>query len=524
MPKIVLAAPVESIQGKLGGSTIRKTRSGHMLTGTFPPTQRRTAAEAFIRGNLNNVAGDWAALSDPQHEAWNKYASMLDASMSGFNAFVRVNTRLLNADHPSLTQISWPASTPATPNAVRGFAAESNGTTTTLTWTGPNTPLQWVQVQYSPQVAFSMSGKRRWATLPAVVASALTGSHSYTLPSGYSLYYRARTIDNRGRVSPWTVDTLCTEAAEPWLPGYAHRKKINLSAGSAEAGTGYQVLLKIGETSGASGEHFDLEGEAQNFGVDLRFTAADMETLLPYWLKETTGSPPNELATLRVKVAANLSSPQSIYVYYGKDGDTSASSGVNTFNLFKDFSDTENGQPPVGWTVHSGTFTVTDGVLYCPSTDSNTHKCSCDQSHGLQNYVFYCEFGIVTAVGGEANIWYKEANENDTYRLKSYSSDQVLHTEAGDNTETLARSSNGDWWFLEFFVLQPGTIQTYYESEDAGQGRVMVHDVEDLFTATEGRVGLGDYATSVKFDNVRVRKYAATEPAFLSAGVQEDAP
>lgn len=521
MPKVILGPLLESVQGKLAGSVIRRTRAGHVLSSALPPAQRSTPGEAFIRRNLSRVTASWFTLSDLQREAWNKYASILDGPLTAFNVFVRHNTRLLNADNASLTQIENAPFTPSTPDVVRGLAANTSGATNTITWTHPDSAAQWVQVQYSPQVGFSMSGKRRWVLLPAVVSTAKTTDHLITLPDGYSMYYRARSIDNQGRVSPWTVDTLTSAEEEPWLPGYAYRKKITIAGGSAGSGTDYQVLLLVGETSGASGEDFDLEGHAQNFGTDIRFTASDKETQLSFWRKEITGSPPNQLAQIWVKVTANLDSQHDIYCYYGKAADSDASSGEDTFNIFDDFSTTPNGDPPIGWTVHLGTWQVTDGVLYCASTDSNIHKVHHNASHGLTSYVFYASFAVIGISTGTACIFYKWANSSDNRRLASYGSDQVLRTESGDHTETLSRSANGHWWDIEFHILAGGNRKTYYTSADAGQPRVKVHDQDDTFPDTEGIIGLGDYATNIKFRDVRVRKFAATEPAYASAASEE---
>lgn len=521
MAKIIFAAPIESMKGKLGGSTVRKTRSGHILTPTVRPAQRNTAPEAFIRGHLNRITGDWYTLTDLQRQAWTKYASMLDGPLTGFNVFVRHNTRLLNANNASLTQISNAPFLPSTPDVVRGLAANTSGGTNTITWTSPDSGVTWVQVQYSPQVGFSMSGKRRWVLLPAVVSTAKTTDHVITLPHGYSMYYRARSIDNRGRVSPWTTDALTTAQEEPWLEGYAYRRKIHLSAGSPESGTDYEVKLAIGQTSGASGEDFDLDGHAQNFGTDLRFTSSDKETLLHFWRKEITGSPPNQLATVRVQVTDDLTSPQSIYCYYGKPGAADASSGPNTYHLFQDFSNTPNGDPPVGWTVAVGTWQVTDAILYCPSTDSSVHKVYYPHSHGLTSYVFHAELAVIGVSTGNIILFYKEADAHDNRRLASEGSDQTLRTESGDHLETQARGANSQWYQIEFRILASGNRKTYYTSQDAGLPETKVHDQNDTFSGTPGIIGLGDYATNSMFRNVRVRKFAATEPAFTSADAEE---
>lgn len=216
MPKVVLGAGLESVRGKLGGTVFRKNRSGHVIGHTVNPAQRQTAGEARIRGNINRVAGDWAGLSDLRKDAWNRYASLKGGPLTGFNMYLRHNTRLLNANHASLTQINMPPATPSTPDFVRGLDSNPANGGYTITWTTPDSAWQWVQVQYSIQVAFSMKGKERWTLLPAVASNLKTTTHTLTLPTGYSISYRARSIDNRGRVSPWSVEGIA--GAEPPPP------------------------------------------------------------------------------------------------------------------------------------------------------------------------------------------------------------------------------------------------------------------------------------------------------------------
>ncbi|RLG01219.1 hypothetical protein DRN58_02225, partial [Thermococci archaeon] len=74
-----------------------------------------------------------------------------------------------------------------------------------------------------------------------------------------------------------------------WLTGWQYRKKVTIS-GSPGAGTNYQVLLKVGESSGASGCDFHVEGNSANFpsdknqSGDLRFTDDDGTALLSFWV------------------------------------------------------------------------------------------------------------------------------------------------------------------------------------------------------------------------------------------------
>lgn len=120
-----------------------------------------------------------------------------------------------------------------------------------------------------------------------------------------------------------------------WLTGWQYRKKITIN-GSSGAGTNYQVLLKVGESSGAAGADFHVNGHsaifpsANNSG-DLRFTASDGTTLLDFWVEKVEGTTPNRVAHCWVKVSADLGTNQDIYCYYGNVSATNVSSDTNTF-------------------------------------------------------------------------------------------------------------------------------------------------------------------------------------------------
>lgn len=127
-----------------------------------------------------------------------------------------------------------------------------------------------------------------------------------------------------------------------FLSGWTYRKKITIQ-GQSGAGSNYQVLLKIGETSGATGEDFDLENHSdifpsdKNEGGDLRFTTDDGSTLLDFWVEKVEGTIPNRLAYIWVEVSADLGSNQDIYCYYGNAGASNDSDGETTFPFFDDF-------------------------------------------------------------------------------------------------------------------------------------------------------------------------------------------
>jgi hypothetical protein len=129
------------------------------------------------------------------------------------------------------------------------------------------------------------------------------------------------------------------------LIGWKYRKQINIT-GQSGAGTNYQVLLKIGESIGSSNVDFNLDmlsakfPSAKNDGGDLRFTSSDGITLLNFWVEDVSGTAPNRVAKIWVKVADDLGTNKSIYCYYGNFNTHNASNGDGTFLLFDDFEGT----------------------------------------------------------------------------------------------------------------------------------------------------------------------------------------
>ena len=92
--------------------------------------------------------------------------------------------------------------------------------------------------------------------------------------------------------------------------------------------TGYQLNVVLG-----SG--FDFT-KTQSNGGDIRFTASDGVTLLPYWIESWDAG--SSSASLWVKVPSIPAAGATVYLYYGNSSATSAANGFNTFDFFDDFS------------------------------------------------------------------------------------------------------------------------------------------------------------------------------------------
>ena len=134
-----------------------------------------------------------------------------------------------------------------------------------------------------------------------------------------------------------------------WL----YRKSITLSRASG-AVTNYQMKLKVGESSGATGEDVDCGALCKTDFSDLRFTNA-AGTLLDYYIEDTSGTTPNQLATIWIEFNSIGTGATTFYMYYGKADATAVSSGPNTFILFEDFNALNDGDlnSQNGWSGHT---------------------------------------------------------------------------------------------------------------------------------------------------------------------------
>jgi len=127
-----------------------------------------------------------------------------------------------------------------------------------------------------------------------------------------------------------------------WLTGWNYRKKIGIK-GVGGAGTGYQILLKVGESSNASGYDFHLEGHAEKFPIgkndsgDIRFVSSDQKSLFPIWVEKVEGTAPNRTAYVWIKILDSLDNDVDIYCYYGNANADNVSNGDDVFEFFDDF-------------------------------------------------------------------------------------------------------------------------------------------------------------------------------------------
>ena len=140
MAKITTSALIEDISGSHQGSTFKRTKSGIILISRQAPRRPQSTRQQLLKRFTNQLSGDWYALPDANKALWNKYASLLPKPLSGFNAYLMLNTRILAADHAELTYQDTPPIYPLAPSPPSNITASNiDPTNISITW---DTPVQ----------------------------------------------------------------------------------------------------------------------------------------------------------------------------------------------------------------------------------------------------------------------------------------------------------------------------------------------------------------------------------------------
>lgn len=127
-----------------------------------------------------------------------------------------------------------------------------------------------------------------------------------------------------------------------WSSGHEYSKEIPINkVAHGAALTGYQLLLAVGESSGASGVDFHCVDHCLDFPDDLKFYEdKSTTTKLDYALLDLSGESPNRKAIFRVEVPHDIngeSGTVSIYCRYRLSGDEMEDSWPATFIAGDDF-------------------------------------------------------------------------------------------------------------------------------------------------------------------------------------------
>jgi len=325
----------------------------------------------------------------------------------------------------------------------------------------------------------------------------------------------------------------------PWLSGWKYRKKCNIT-GQSGAGTNYQVKTTVHYGSGSdSGSDVYCSSKCKADFGDIRFTANDAKTQLDYWIEKKTD---NDKATFWVEVSADLSSSQSIYLYYGKNDTTTTSSGPNTFIFFDDFSGDLS-----KWTAgNSGLATpsIVGGELKLTGTGSGGnywwswgYAYTGTVATGGDNFKVHAKAKMPSgSIGYECWLGIRKSN-TDAVMVSKYRYSPSAQWQAEDGLCT--NLNHGRDGISGIHVTDK--TQTWVESwsdlalfHDASANQVKAYDDSTLLNTLSkdygtnnlsiycgGNVRQSGNTITAHWDNVFVRKCLATEPSVSSWSSEE---
>lgn len=203
MAKITYSALVSDIRGKVGGHVASGWKGVNYLKKHNPsPRQPRTEEQQTIRGYMSELSVEWYTLTSSQQLLWNKYASLLDKPMTGQNAYIKSNLNIWRYAGSEYKKTAPPA-TPSRPGAITGMSAASVDTThNQVSWIAPCAANVTVIIDYSPQAGFDDKSSPGWSPATNVASQYKLTTITHSFPSGTIIKYRAKSMDEWGRMSP----------------------------------------------------------------------------------------------------------------------------------------------------------------------------------------------------------------------------------------------------------------------------------------------------------------------------------
>ena len=160
---------------------------------------------------------------------------------------------------------------------------------------------------------------------------------------GDRIRWRAQALGDDAKLS--RVDINYTDASgvsgnfgEPCLSGFLYRKAVIIKNPLSEELYNYQLKLKIAENEPVKNTDVNLSGHSLADLKDIRFTAADAQTPLPYYIETVEGETGSRVITAWVRVAQIPKTGVTIYLYYGNGQAQGLSDPNAVFDFYEDFS------------------------------------------------------------------------------------------------------------------------------------------------------------------------------------------
>lgn len=363
----------------------------------------------------------------------------------------------------------------------------------------------------------SLSSDNGAASVPtSVTVAAGATSANFTVTTSSVAATTTANITASSFGSSQTVPLTLAPAQSGWLGApWQYRSTVTITNPGGVALANFQVKVQLGSS-------FNF-AQAAAAGADIRFTGPDGVTLLPFWIESwnaTTSS-----ATLWVKVPSIPAGGTSLYMYYGNPSATNVSNGTATFDFFDDFS--EASLDTTRWTSTGGTWSIVQ--------DTNQNGVSGGALRGTTTgrQILYSTYSgtdyVLDAWGKQVSgrVWGLGVRATNGANLDSinlysdldYGSNLYVYSwinaPGANATGTLGQVPVGvvntnTWYHL--------TAKVHGTAIDILKDGAPVLSVTNSSLPSGGVALYGEPGTVAEWNDVLVRKYAATEPV-ASLGV-----
>ncbi|MEI7621254.1 MAG: DUF2341 domain-containing protein [Candidatus Moraniibacteriota bacterium] len=300
-----------------------------------------------------------------------------------------------------------------------------------------------------------------------------------------------------------------------WNDQWLYRKSIAVANSSGSTLTDFQI--KILDNKDLSSDI--TAGKIQATLNDLRFTDINGD-LLSYWIEDATSTS----VDVWVKMKTIPTSGSSVYMYYGNSGASAVSNGNSVFEFFDDFnSDLSKWVIPstCGSTLVSGYLNIPAG-LGCDSTPMYANNLNLSDSPG---YVFELKGKYSSGDLDRLQIYQRQRNDNG-YLARFWTSgiSATYYQEYTSGWSSLpnigANNMASDNWY-DIKIIVSGNNNGYYINNSLVGTNTSSASLTSFSNLT---VGLGEYLTNTQYDNVKVRKYASTDPVTSAPASEEKGP
>lgn len=328
-----------------------------------------------------------------------------------------------------------------------------------------------------------------------------------------------------------TTNGIVGTFGEPALSRFLYRKPFKISGSSSGALYNYQVLVRVGESSGAASADIICNGHILANFNDIRFTSADGETLLPHALVSVEGKEPNRTATYFVRVPQVPQDGVQAFLYYGNAVAKSLSAPQNTFDFYEDFTLLDGDLVSKKWSVALGTGgsaqVTREGLLLDAATVTAKDF---EFKDGVIEYVAAAQTGY------ETRLVARDPNPGSAIdaTLVAYASslEDAQHCLVVDNivkaNEPVPIAAGVYYGYR--LTADKNNLLTFERYDGAFSEKQATVSFEDREGPQKGflalkTTGLGLGRSLTKFLWIRVRKYANPEPkvdAEASAAAQEE--